>query len=266
MKGELSMTRNIILITGASSGIGLEFLREIDNHFMNIEEIWIVARNRMKLQEISDRALHKVRVIAMDITKDAQLERLQDMLEEKKAVVRILISCAGYGITGNFTENMCKLQLGMIRLNCEALTNLTYRLLPYMRKNSRIIQIASAAAFLPQPGFAVYAATKAYVHSFSRAIGAELRPKQIYVTSVCPGPVDTPFFEVANQVHTDASEEKINKLKHLFMIQPDKVAKQALRDSYHKRPVSVIGFPITAFAIAAKILPHGLLLKILTKK
>jgi short-subunit dehydrogenase len=258
------MARNIILITGASSGIGLEFVQEIDSHFYNIEEIWVVARNRPKLVEIGERAAHRVRIIAMDITKDAQLERLQDVLEEKKAVVRMLIDCAGYGITGNFAENNRREQLGMIRLNCEALTNLTYRVLPFMRPGSRIIQMASSAAFLPQPGFAVYAATKAYVLSFSRALAQELRSKQIYVTAVCPGPVDTPFFEVAERNHTEASREKVQKLKTLFMIQPEKVVKQALRDSYHKRTLSVIGVPMNVFAIAARYLPQSLLLKLIT--
>ena len=87
----------------------------------------------------------------------------------------------------------------MIRLNCEALTNLTHRVIPFMRRGSRIIQLASSAAFVPQPDFAVYAASKAYVLSFSRAIGKELSDQGIYVTAVCPGPVRTPFFDIAKK-------------------------------------------------------------------
>ncbi|MDR0949080.1 MAG: SDR family NAD(P)-dependent oxidoreductase [Lachnospiraceae bacterium] len=258
------MASNIVIITGASSGIGYEFFQTIDTHFCSIDEIWVIARTRPKLLKMKEQAHHNVRVIAMDLTKEGQLERLEDLLEEKNAIVRMLINCAGYGLTGNFATNEKEGQLGMIRLNDEALTHLTYSVLPYLRKHSRIIQMASSAAFLPQPGFAVYAATKAYVLSFSRALHEELKSKGIIVTAVCPGPVDTPFFDVADQTHTDSSLEKVAKLKKMFLISPTKVVKKALLDSYHKKPVSVIGIPMKVLQICAKILPHRLLLSIET--
>lgn len=249
---------NVIVITGASSGIGKEFACQMDRYFTNIDEFWLIARNRDKLNEVAATLQHKTRILSMDITKDAQLERLEDTLQEKEAVVRMLVNCAGYGIMGDFEGQERDSMLGMIRLNCEALTNITHRLIPYMRRGSRIIQLASSAAFLPQKDFAVYAATKSYVLSFSRALGEELREKDIYVTSVCPGPVDTPFFEIAEKNGSTLA------IKKYTMVKADKVVAQALRDSYYKRSKSVCSFPIRLFEAGAKLLPHDVFLRGMT--
>lgn len=248
---------NIVVITGASSGIGMEFALQMDNYFTNIDEFWLISRRKEQLQEVSKLLNHKTRIFSMDITKDAQLERLEDTLQEKHAVVRMLINCAGYGVMGEFANHERESELGMIRLNCEALTNITHRLIPYMRKGSRIIQMASSAAFLPQPDFAVYAASKSYVLSFSRALRQELWDRGIYVTSVCPGPVDTPFFEIAEKTGSTLA------VKKLTMVEADAVVRKALRDSYHKRSVSVYSIPIQSVQIISKVLPHGAILQVM---
>lgn len=247
---------NVIVITGASSGIGMEFALEMDNYFSNVDEFWLVARSRDKLEEIAKVMEHKTRILAMDITQDAQLDRLEDTLTDNHAVVRILVNCAGYGLMGSFEKQERAGVLGMVRLNCEALTNITHRLIPYMKKGSRIIQMASSAAFAPQADFAVYAATKSYVLSFSRALGVELVDKGIYVTSVCPGPVDTPFFDIAEKTGTTLA------IKKFTMVDAEQVVCQALKDSYHKRPLSVCSLPIQSFAVMAKYVPHDVILKI----
>ncbi len=246
---------NIIMITGASSGIGMEFAMQMDNYFSNIDEFWLIARSRDKLEEVAKVLRHKTRILAMDITKDGQLERLEDTLAEKQAIVRILVNCAGYGLMGSFANQDRESVLGMIRLNCEALTSLTHRMIPYLRRGSRIIQMASSAAFLPQPDFAVYAATKSYVLSFSRAIGEELREKGIYVTSVCPGPVDTPFFDIAEKTGTTLH------IKKYTMVTAERVVAKAIKDSYHKRTLSVCSLPIQGFQMASKFLPHDQILR-----
>lgn len=249
------MAKNIILITGASSGLGQEFALTMDAYFDHVDEIWLIARSRSRLDEVAKAMRHKTRVLAMDITKEAQLERLEDTLKDQEAVIRILINCAGYGLMGNFEKIGLEGQLGMVKLNCEALTHMTYRCLPFMRRNSRIIQLASSAAFLPQPGFAVYAATKSYVLSFSQALGEELRHREIYVTSVCPGPVDTPFFDIAEKTGRTLA------IKKYTMVEPRQVVFLALKDSYYKKPMSVCSLPIKTFGIITKLLPHKLLLK-----
>lgn len=249
---------NIIVITGASSGIGLEFAHQIDPYFSNIDEIWLIARSKEKLQQLAANMRHKTRIFAMDITKEAQLERLEDTLSDKNAVVRMLINCAGFGMMGAFAEQHTDSALGMIRLNCEALTHMTARCIPFMRKGSRIIQLASSAAFLPQPDFAVYAATKSYVLSFSRALGEELKKKEIWVTSVCPGPVDTPFFDIAEKNGSTLAVKKYT------LVSAERVVSQALRDSRYRKTKSVCSLPIQAFEVLAKVLPHQLLLEIMS--
>ena len=113
---------------------------------------------------------------------------------------------------------------------------------------------ASSAAFLPQPGFAVYAATKSYVLSYSQALAEELRPKRVFVTAVCPGPVSTEFFDKA-EVHGRSFA-----IKKYVMETPERVVERALRDSRRKRRVSVCGLPMKAFYLLCKLLPHRLIL------
>lgn len=246
---------NIIIITGASSGIGREFARQMDGHFDRTDEFWLVARNRPRLEELAGTMRHRTRIFAMDITGEESLEALEEAAFRHNAVVRMLVNCAGYGIMGSFCEQDGGLETGMIRLNCEALTELTHRLIPYMRWGSRIIQLSSSAAFLPQPGFAVYAATKAYVLNFSRALGEELKNAGIYVTSVCPGPVDTPFFDIAEATGSTLAVKKYT------MVDAERVVALALWDSYRRRPVSVCSMPIRVFRTLTKLAPHGALLR-----
>lgn len=250
---------NIIIITGASSGIGREFARQMDGHFDRTEEFWLVARSREKLEALAKDLKHRTRIFAMDITREESLDALEEAVFQSRAVVRILIGCAGYGIMGSFCEQEPRLETGMVRLNCEALTDLTHRMIPYMRRGSRIIQMASSAAFLPQPGFAVYAATKAYVLSFSRALGEELKNAGIYVTSVCPGPVDTPFFDIAEATGSTLAVKKYT------MAEASRVVALALKDSYYRRPVSVCSLPIKALWALSKAVPHSAILHVMAQ-
>lgn len=253
------MAKNIVIIVGASSGLGEEFALQLDAHLRKTDEIWLIARRKDKLTKISKRMRNNTKVISMDITKEAQIERLQDMLIDNDCEIRMLVNCAGYGVIGDFAEVPIEEQTGMVRLNCEALTHVTHACIPFMRKKSRLIQIASSAAFMPQPGFAVYAATKAYVDSFTKALREELKNKGIVVTSVCPGPVDTPFFDIAERTG------KVLAIKKATMVDAKHVVNKALRDSCAGRASSVYSLPIKAFEIVAKILPHGLLLPFIRK-
>ena len=130
---------------------------------------------------------------------------------------------------------------------------MTCTCLPWMHKGTRIINLASAAAFCPQAKFAVYAATKSYVLSFSRSLAAELKEKGIFVTAVCPGPVDTPFFEVSGKLP--------GGMKEAVMADPVQVVKQALIDAKYKKEVSVYGMAMKGAEAATKVLPHGMILK-----
>lgn len=248
---------NIILITGASSGMGVEFALQLDNVFHNIDEIWLIARRKKEMLEVAQYLEHPTRVLDMDLTNNNDMERLKRLLSDEKPVIRMLVNSAGYGIMGDFSKSNIGDELGMIDVNCKALTQMTYLCIPYMKKNSRIIQLASSAAFLPQPNFAVYAATKSYVYSFSRALNQELRTKEIYVTAVCPGPVDTPFFDIAEKTGSTLA------VKKLTLVRADQVVEKAIEDSYHRREKSVYGAWIKSFEAAAKILPHSAILELM---
>ena len=248
--------KKIALITGASSGMGREFALQMDCHFNNIDEFWLIARREEELKSLADCLKHPCRIFSMDITKLGQIERLEFAAKLDDVKICMLVQCAGYGIMGDFEHANLKETLGMVRLNCEALTELTHRLLPYMAIHGRIILFASSAAFLPQADFAVYAASKSYVLSFGRAIGEELKGRQIYVTSVCPGPVDTPFFERAERNGSTLA------IKKYVMAAPEDVVAKALRDSYYKKPISVYGGAMQAFCVLTKLVPHSTILSV----
>ena len=160
-------------------------------------------------------------LMEMDLTDKEQRLRLREILKEKQPQVKMLVNCSGYGKIGLYEDIPEEDISGMIELNCLALTSVTYEVLPYMTKKSRIINLASSAAFLPQPKFAVYAATKSYVLSFSRALHEEVKKNGIFVTAVCPGPVRTEFFDIAQMTGEVAFYKKI------MMANPAKVVEQA---------------------------------------
>ncbi len=247
----------IALITGASSGMGREAAVQIADRLAGIDEIWLVARRRERLEELEGRLPARFRCFAADVTSREDRDLLRDALEAEKPDVKILVNAAGFGKIGRVGELEEDTECAMVRLNCEALCAVTHLALPYMSPNSRILQFASSAAFLPQPKFAVYAATKAFVLSYSRALGAELRGRGIYVTAVCPGPVDTEFFDIAE------TTGQIPLYKRLVMANPRKVVRKALTDSYMGRSVSVYGVAMKAFRVLCKVLPHELVMGIL---
>lgn len=248
----------IALITGASSGLGREAVIQIADRFGGLDEIWAVARRRERMAELRHKLPVPLRILALDLLDEDTLSELTRELRMKNPEVKILVNSAGYGKIGKVGTIPPADTTGMVRLNCEMLCAVTQMVLPYMTDNSRIIQLASSAAFLPQPGFAVYAATKAFVLSYSRALHIELMPRRIGVTAVCPGPVRTEFFDVAE------TTGKMPLYKKLTMANPKKVVRLALRDSMMGKAVSVYGGWMKAFRILSKIVPHGILLRIMS--
>lgn len=237
--------------------MGRETALQLADRFGGLNEIWLVARRLNRLEELSEALPVPVRKFALDLTDEAQREELSKALETLRPDVKILVNASGYGKMGRVGTVSLKEEIGMPDLNCTALCAVTHMVLPYMSNNSRILQYASSAAFLPQPGFAVYAATKAFVLSYSRALHEELRRRQITVTAVCPGPVNTEFFEVAEETG------RIPFYKRLTMADPRKVVKLAIRDSCMGKTVSVYGPLMKTFRLLCKVLPHRLLLKLM---
>ena len=252
---------NIIIVTGASSGMGRETARQLDKIYTDkLDEIWLIARRRERLEELSGELNHKTHIMALDLTDDLSFEKIRLELEMVKPNVKLLVNASGYGVSGDFAKSDLEKQVGMIKLNCYALTYITGLVLPYMKNGARIIQYASSAAFTPQIGFGVYAATKSYVLSFSESLNTELKDRNISVTSVCPGPVDTEFFDVA--------EENGNKgfaFKKYFMAKESEVVSLAIKDSYKRKPVSVYSLPMKAFRALTLQVPGEVMLTAMDK-
>lgn len=252
------MKMKIAVITGASSGMGREAVFQIADRFSGIDEIWMIARRKERLKELEGHAPVTLRSFGLDLTDSEDLKVLEYALKEADPDVKILINSAGFGKIGNVGELDLESECGMVQLNCQALCAVTHLVLPYLSRNSRILQFASSAAFLPQPKFAIYAATKAFVLSYSRALAAELRNKEIYVTAVCPGPVKTEFFDIAE------TSGEIPLYKKLVMANPKKVVALALRDSMMGKTISVYGITMKAFYVLCHIFPHDWMLRIMT--
>ncbi len=247
---------SIAIVTGASSGIGREFVRQIVESYRSISEIWVIARREQALLELKEELKNKtlIRTLPMDLgEKDACLE-LELILKREKPVVRILVNSAGLGYAGKLEQQSVEEVQAIVDINCRALTSVTMTCLPYFRRGSRIIQIDSGSAFLPQPGFAAYAASKAYVLSLSRALREELRSRQISVTAVCPGPVKTDFFA--------AGGIELNAVKRLFLTKPERVVRKALFDAEKGKAVSICGGSMKLVYAASGVLPAGVMTKL----
>lgn len=246
----------IAVVTGASSGIGREFALQIPSFYKTLDEIWITARRTDRLEELKQIIEEKtdiyVRIFAGDLEKDLVYKQILNRLENQHPDVRMLVNAAGFGKIGSAAEIASSdpaIQLRMIDVNCRSLTKIIFLILPYMKHGSRILNISSGASFCPQPGFTVYAATKAYVTSFSRGLAEELKKEGIIVTVVCPGPVDTEFFDISGTNNSMA--------KAAAMVPPEKVVRTALLDSRDKKPVSVHGALMKGARVAGKLLPDS---------
>ena len=243
----------IAVVTGASSGMGREFAVQIESLYKELDEIWVIARREERLRELESRMMTKIRIFTGDLLQNEIYQKLGKELQEVYPDIRMLVNAAGFGKTGMAEEIPLQDQLDMVDLNCRSLTHMTILCIPYMTQGSRIVNLASAAAFCPQPSFTVYAATKSYVLSFSRGLNAELEEKGIHVTAVCPGPVDTEFF--------DGLGEKTSVIKKAAMVKPEHVVKQALLDAKDKKEMSVYGKAMKMCKASTKVLPHGLIIK-----
>lgn len=243
------------IVTGASSGLGEEAVIQISKLYKNLDEIWVIARRTDRLEALQKKVDKKLRVLSCDVTDAEDIKEFKALLEERHPNIRILANVAGFGKVGTFDKISYKDNVGMVQVNCTALTAITYLCLPYMKARSRILQLASAAAFLPQADFAVYAATKSFVLSFSRGLNMELKDRGITVTAVCPGPVDTEFFDVAY-----SNQEGIQSFKKLFMVKKEDVVRKALFDARDGKEVSVYGVPMNMLRAVTKVIPHSLIL------
>ena len=247
--------KRIALITGASSGMGREFVLALDRQ-EKFDELWLVARRRERLEALQNQVRATVRAIPLDLGLPSSLETLKTLLAEEKPDIRVLVNASGFGRFGAFTALPLDDQLKMIDLNAKALVAVTYLAMPYMKPGSCVYELDSLSAFQPVPYINVYGATKAFVLSFSRALNVELKKqgRGIRVMAVCPGWVRTEFFELA------VLDDTITYYNRFF--NPQEVIERALRDMKKGKDVSVCGFSIRAQVLLTKLLPHGVVMEI----
>ena len=249
----------IAVVSGASSGMGCEFVRQLDRD-ETFDELWVIARRREKLAEVQKEVRAQVRVIPLDLAHSESYAEYRGLLEQHKPQVAVLVNCAGYGKFGKWSDIPLGEAEGMIDVNCKALVAVTQLTLPYMAKGGRIYQMDSLSAFQPVPGLGVYGASKAFVLSYSRALSREVRPLGIRVMPVCPGWVRTDFFERATQTST----RTVTYFNRWYTA--EQVVRTALRDMKKGKEVSICGFPVKAQVLAVKLLPHSLVMKIWMKQ
>ena len=246
------------LITGASAGIGCEFARQLAGR---AKSLTLIARREQRLNELRDQLSQGnpnvvVSVHKTDLADLSQLNELLAWLNREKIDVDLLINNAGLGDSGDFATSDPIRNEQMTIVNIVALTNLTRHLLPQMiaRRRGGILNVSSSAGFLPIPDFAVYAATKAYVTSFSEALRAELRGTGVSVCTLCPGPVHTEFQEVAKRPGSqpDTGPEFV-------FVSGEQVVRDALAALEADRALVIPGFPMKLGMFLVRITPMPIL-------
>ena len=241
----------IAIVTGATGGLGREFVSEILKE--NIDEIWAVARNENRLNNLKAEFGDKIRPVRCDLANADDLSGLCVLIENEKPDIRLLINNAGVGKMGEsigFDDNDV---VNEIDINCKAVCLLCSHAIPFMSSGSRILNISSASSFQPVPYINLYAASKAFVRSYTRALNVELKNKGIICTAVCPGWIDTEMLQ---------KEYKGKPVKFPGLVSANRVAVQAMRDSAKGKDMSVCSLFVKYEHILSKILPHKWIMKI----
>ena len=243
----------IAVVTGASSGIGREFVYAVDKKY-SFDEIWVIARRAERLEELKEKCRNPIRPVALDLAADADLKAYAELLEKEKPEIALLVNAAGCGVFGPFEEKDLDALLHSARLNALSLTAMCHLSLPCMKSGSAIINMGSNSSWQPVPYQAVYGASKSYVLSLSRAIGRELRPRGIHVMCVCPGWIKTEFQQHAKH------DEYIRYVDRWYG--PEEVAAQAMEDLEKKKTVSILGAPVRRQVALVKHLPVDMVMDI----
>lgn len=242
----------IAVVTGASSGMGREFVLQL-SAYVKVDEIWVIARREAALEALRSQVPVPLRVIALDLLDPAAFDSYAALLESEKPEIALLVNAAGFGKFGSYHKISIEDDCRMIDLNCKALLVMTRLSLPYMASGSHILQLDSLSAFQPVPYITVYGATKAFVLSYCRAMNRELKSRGIRMMAMNPGWVKTEFFNHAFQTNGGSEVQYFNRL-----YEAKDVVATGLKDLYRTRKdYSVHGLPVKLQVLAVNLLPHS---------
>ena len=245
----------IAIVTGASSGMGREFVTQL-SEYVQVDEIWAIARREEALKTLE--AAVPVRPLPLDLCDSASFDTFARLLEQEKPDVKLLVNAAGFGKFGAYHRVSLEEECRMIDLNCKALVAMTRLTLPYMAPGSHVLQLASNSSWQPVPYITTYGATKAMVLSYSRAMNRELKSRGIRMMSMNPGWVRTEFFDHACQSN---SGNEVQYYDRIYDAAP--VVATGLKDLYRtKKDFSIHGLPVKAQVRLVKLLPHSLVMNI----
>ena len=243
--------KNIIIVTGASSGIGREFVKQLD--VFGADEIWGIGLDWDNAREIA-LATPLVKM-ELDLTDESQMESFKQRLEEENPHVMWLVNSAGFARFGSHEEIPLDVSVNMIELNVVALVKMSEICIPYMREGSKIVQVASMAGFQSTPYMNVYGASKAFVLSYSRSLRAELRSKKIGVTCLCPLWTQTPLM-VNAKAQAKRTLPKIGKL-----LSAERVAQVCVQKAQKDKEICIVGARSWWMRLGVKLFPHRTVMK-----
>ena len=246
----------IAIVTGASSGMGREFVLQLKD-YVQVDEVWAIARRTEALQKLEQECGLKVRPISLDLCDMESFTAVEQLLAQEKPDVKLLVNAAGFGKFGAYHKVSLADDARMVDLNCKALLLMTRLVIPYMAPGSHILQLDSLSAFQPVPYITTYGATKAFVLSYSRAKNRELRSAGIRMMTMNPGWVKTEFFRHAFQTN----EGEVQYFDRLY--EAKDVVATGLKDLYKtKKDCSIHGFPVKFQVFLVKLVPHRFVMDI----
>lgn len=255
MKGDIMNRKQIAVVTGAHSGLGKEFVKLLTEDG-TISEIWAIARNKEKLDQLISEFGNRVRVFSLDLSDRTSFSVIEKLFLEERIHITYLINNAGFAKFCSYDDITVDESLNMIDLNVSAVVALGLICIPYMKKGSHIINIASQASFFPLPYQNIYSSTKAFVSNYTRALNVELKNKGITAIAVCPGWMKTGLFDRG----TIGADRATNNFSG--MVTPDVVAAKALSDAKKGKDISIYGLPVKLTWLFSKVTPPKLMMRI----
>ncbi len=248
--------KKIMVITGASSGMGKDFVKQIEKK-EKVDEIWVLARREDRLVALQNEVETKIVPIQIDLSDMEQIKTYAEKLEKENPDVILLANCSGFGKFDHYENIPLETNLNMVDLNCKAVVAMVNYTLPFMNKGAKIVNFASCSAFQPIPYINIYASTKAFLLSYSRALNVELKYRGISVTAVCPFWTKTEFFNRA--VNHDKKDVVIN---YAVIYESEKVVAKAIKDAYKRKDMSVYGGKNNFQRMLVKLFPHKFVMKV----